>query len=171
MLQVILTTILFGCCLSYSFVPPRARDVTTGVAVRPSFMNRRCFLDMKVSKGKSKHSKANTLHTMNQHRKRIAGKPGNKHFLDPNKVFIGNLSYDSTAEDVKDFLKTHLGGLHTIESVKIIYDWKTNKSKGFGFIQFIEPMFATFKVCNIYFIRNFYNFAIYFCTFFSSSQL
>jgi RNA recognition motif-containing protein len=98
---------------------------------------------MKVSKGKSKHSKGNSLHSINQNRKRIAGKPGNKHFLDPNKVFIGNLSYDATEDDVKSFLKKHLGGLHTIESVKIIVDWKTNKSKGFGFVQFIEPMFAT----------------------------
>jgi RNA recognition motif-containing protein len=101
------------------------------------------FVEMKVSKGKSKHSKGNSLHTMNQHRKRIAGKPGNKHFLDPNKVFIGNLSYDTTDEDMKQFLSQHLGGLHSVESVKIIRDWKTNKSKGFGFIEFYDPMFAT----------------------------
>ena len=98
---------------------------------------------MKVSKGKSKHSKSNSLHSINQHRKRIAGKPGNKHFLDPNKVFIGNLSYNTDADDLKEFLKQNLGGLHTVESAKMVYDWTTNKSKGFGFVQFIEPMFAT----------------------------
>ncbi len=103
----------------------------------------RTVLEMKVSKGKSKHSKSNSLHTINQHRKRIAGKPGSKHFLDPNKVFIGNLSYDTNVDEVKEFLNKHLGGLHTVESVKIVVDWKTNKSKGFGFIQFIEPIFAT----------------------------
>lgn len=30
-----------------------------------------------------------------------------------------------------------------IESIKIIRDWKTGKSKGYGFIQFYEPMAAT----------------------------
>lgn len=104
---------------------------------------------MKVSRGKSKHNKSNSLHTINQQRKRIAGKPGSKHFLDPNKVFIGNLSYDTDADDVKEFLKQNLGGLHTVESVKIIYDWKTNKSKGFGFVQFIEPIFATSAMASI----------------------
>jgi len=103
----------------------------------------RSFLDMKVSKGKSKHSKGNSLHSQNQYRKRIAGKPGTKLFLDPNKAFIGNLSYDTTVDDVKVFLKQHLGSLSTVESVKIIQDWKTNKSKGYGFVQFVEPMFAT----------------------------
>jgi len=119
------TVISGGSSSSYSLLPPRR------------------FLDMKISRGKSKHSKANSIHTLNQERKRIAGKPGSKHFLDPNKVFIGNLSYDATVDDVKAFLSEHLGGLHSVESVKIIHDWKTNQSKGFGFIQFIEPIFAT----------------------------
>ena len=30
-----------------------------------------------------------------------------------------------------------------IESIKVIRDWKTGKSKGFGFLQFYEPMVAT----------------------------
>jgi RNA recognition motif-containing protein len=142
-IQVLLIAGLLASTQSYSFVPTRfCGDITTSTTFSFS-PTQRNFLEMKVSKGKSKHSKGNSLHTINQNRKRIAGRPGNKHFLDPNKVFIGNLSFDATVEDVKGFLKNHLGGLHTVESVKIIRDWKTNKSKGYGFVQFIEPMLAT----------------------------
>ena len=135
---------------SLSFVPSRAnhfsissQSTTHNVDAQPRCAPNRSFLEMKVSKGKSKHSKSNSLHTTNQYRKRIAGKPGSKHFLDPNKVFVGNLSFDATVDDLKAFLKQHLGGLNSVESVKIIHDWKTNKSKGFGFVQFYDPIFAT----------------------------
>ena len=135
---------------SLSFVPSHAHQFsisspsTSAIANKVQYCTPNCsFLEMKVSRGKSKHSKSNSLHSINQHRKRIAGKPGSKHFLDPNKVFVGNLSYDTTVDDLKKFLKQHLGGLNSVESVKIIHDWKTNKSKGFGFVQFYDPIFAT----------------------------
>jgi len=111
-----------------------------------STMSRTCAantLEMKVSKGKSKHSKGNTIQTNNRIRKRLAGRPGNKHFLDPNKLFIGNLAYDADEDDVKSFLQTNLGTLHYVDSVKIIRDWKTGISKGYGFVNFVEPMYAT----------------------------
>lgn len=63
--------------------------------------------------------------------------------MDPNKVFIGNLPFDASVDDVKKFLIQELGNLHNVESVKIISDWKTNKSKGYGFIQFMDPIYAT----------------------------
>ncbi|EED87040.1 RNA binding protein, partial [Thalassiosira pseudonana CCMP1335] len=69
-----------------------------------------------------------------------AGRPGTKKFIDPNKVFIGNLPFDATEEDVNQLFATHWG---RIESVKIVRDWKSGKSKGYGFIQFYEPMVAT----------------------------
>ena len=98
---------------------------------------------MKVSKGKSKHGKNNSIHTTNQYRKRTAGKPGTKHFMDPNKVFIGNLPFKATTEDVKEFLRGILGNLHNVESVKVITDWKTGVGKGYGFVQFMDPIYAT----------------------------
>lgn len=150
MLLLLLFTFQITFTSSLSFVPSRAhhfsissQSTTTNVNTQPHCAPNRSYLEMKVSRGKSKHSKSNTLHSINQHRKRIAGKPGSKHFLDPNKVFVGNLSYDATADDLKAFLKEHLGGLNSVESVKIIHEWKTNKSKGFGFVQFYDPMFAT----------------------------
>ena len=98
---------------------------------------------MKVSKGKSKHGKSNSLHTKNQFRKRTAGKPGDKYFMDPNKVFIGNLPFKATKQDLEKFLIGILGNLHNVESVKVITDWKTGIGKGYGFVQFMDPMYAT----------------------------
>jgi len=98
---------------------------------------------MKVSKGSSKGSKQSSLETINRTRKHLAGKPGTKHYMDPNKVFIGNLPYDATVDDVSDFLLENLTTLHTILSIKIVTDWKTGKSKGYGFVQFMDPMAAT----------------------------
>jgi len=136
----------------YSFLPTRSNVQCFTRSSQNNFQrasstaiitSTRPELAMKVSKGKSKHSKGNTLHVKNQERKRTAGRVGTKHFMDPNKVFVGNLAFDATADDVKHFLKKQLGSLQNVESVKIISDWKTGKSKGFGFIQFMEPMYAT----------------------------
>jgi len=98
---------------------------------------------MKVSKGKSKINKSNTLESVNRTRKNLAGKPGTKLYMDPCKLFIGNLPYDATVDDVTDFVREHLATLHDVRSIKIVTDWKTGKSKGYGFIQFMDPMFAT----------------------------
>jgi len=63
--------------------------------------------------------------------------------MDPGKLFIGNLPYDATVDDLTEFFEEHLTSLHDVASIKIITDWKTGESKGFGFIQFFEPMSAT----------------------------
>ena len=41
-----------------------------------------------------------------------------------------------------------------IESIKVIRDWKTGKSKGFGFLQFYEPMVATSTMVNMNQAKN-----------------
>jgi len=79
----------------------------------------------------------------NRERVRTAGRVGTKRFVDPCKVFLGNLPFDATEQDVKEFFKQNLGTLFNVKSVKIIYDWKTNTSKGYGFALFTDPMFAT----------------------------
>lgn len=49
-----------------------------------------------------------------------------------NKVFVGNLSWDSTEESLKE----HFGQVGTVEEAVIIRDRMTNRSKGFGFVTF-----------------------------------
>jgi hypothetical protein len=68
--------------------------------------------------------------------------------MDPNKLFIGNLHYDATESHIRELFATYWGVPvdvvdERIESIKVIRDWKTGKSKGFGFLQFYEPMVAT----------------------------
>ena len=101
---------------------------------------------MKVSKGKSKQarSKGSQIALSNEARMKAAGRKGTKNFVDPNKVFVGNLSYDATESDLRDFLLHTCGVLETnIEAIKIIRDWRTKKSKGYGFIQFMAPIYAS----------------------------
>ena len=68
--------------------------------------------------------------------------------MDPNKLFIGNLPYDANESDIRQLFAEFWGVPvdvveERIESIKVIRDWKTGKSKGFGFLQFYEPMVAT----------------------------
>ena len=46
-------------------------------------------------------------------------------------IYVGNLSYEVTEEDLRKTFE----GFGKIESVKVIKDVYTNRSKGFGFIQ------------------------------------
>jgi RNA recognition motif-containing protein len=47
------------------------------------------------------------------------------------KLYVGNLSYNTTEDGLKDIFK----GFGTVTSAKIIYDRETGNSKGFGFIE------------------------------------
>jgi len=47
------------------------------------------------------------------------------------KLYVGNLSYSTTDED----LRTAFGQYGTLDSVDVILDRNTGRSKGFGFIQ------------------------------------
>jgi RNA recognition motif-containing protein len=46
-------------------------------------------------------------------------------------IYIGNLSYEVTEEDLKQAFEA----FGEVESVKIIQDKYTNRSKGFGFVE------------------------------------
>lgn len=109
---------------------------------------------MKLGGGNSK-KKDSVLSQRNAERVATAGRRGTKNFVDPNKVFVGGLPFDATEDDLMSFLQQHLGPSATrkvqIHSVSIIRDWKTQKSKGYGFVQFTDPMFAT---CAIEYCSN-----------------
>jgi RNA recognition motif-containing protein len=46
-------------------------------------------------------------------------------------IYVGNLSYEVTEEDLKQAFET----FGKVESVNIIQDKYTNRSKGFGFVE------------------------------------
>ena len=47
------------------------------------------------------------------------------------KLYVGNLDYSSTSEDVKNAF-AQFGG---VESAEVIMDRNTGRSKGFGFVE------------------------------------
>lgn len=118
-------------------------------------------LAMKISSGgkRNRSNKSSQLIEVNNARIASAGRPGTKTFIDPNKLFIGNLPYDATEQDVQELFALHWGvPFHQvderIESIKIIRDWKTGKSKGYGFLQFYEPMVATSTMLSVNQAKN-----------------
>ncbi len=50
-------------------------------------------------------------------------------------IYVGNLNYRVREEELEDFLSN----FGTVESVKIITDRETGRSKGFGFIEMEGP--------------------------------
>ena len=48
-----------------------------------------------------------------------------------NKLYVGGLSYDTT----EDTLKEHFSAAGTVQSVTVIKDKFSGKSKGFGFVE------------------------------------
>jgi RNA recognition motif-containing protein len=47
------------------------------------------------------------------------------------KLYVGNLSYDTTSSDLEQLCASH----GTVQSAEIISDRETGRSKGFGFVQ------------------------------------
>jgi cold-inducible RNA-binding protein len=50
------------------------------------------------------------------------------------KIFVGNLSFQTTENDLSDMF----GAIGQVESVQIITDRDTGRSKGFGFVQMAD---------------------------------
>ena len=100
-------------------------------------------LVMRVSRRGSKmRGQEFIVSKLNEERKAGSGKRGNSNFIDPNKLFVGNLDFGSTEVDLIGFFEEHGYGSH-VTSCKVITDWKTGKSKGYGFVSFEDPIFAT----------------------------
>jgi RNA recognition motif-containing protein len=47
------------------------------------------------------------------------------------KIYVGNLSFDSTEGDLKGLFETY----GAVDSAKVIVDQFTNRSRGFGFVE------------------------------------
>lgn len=79
-----------------------------------------------------------------QERIKTAGRKGTKRFVDPCKVFVGNLPFSTDADQLARFVLDTMGQSRLIlHSSKVITDWKTGKSKGYGFVVFSDPIFAS----------------------------
>ncbi len=56
-----------------------------------------------------------------------------------NKVYVGNLSWQASEQDLKDLF----AGAGNITEAKIVMDRETNRSKGFAFVTFATDEDAT----------------------------
>lgn len=52
--------------------------------------------------------------------------------MSQSKIYVGNLSYNTTEDELRDFFSQY----GAIEDVKLIIDFNTGRSKGFGFITY-----------------------------------
>ena len=50
------------------------------------------------------------------------------------RIYLGNLSYDASEEDLKDLFK----GVGTVRNVEIVYNRRTHRSKGYGFVDMLN---------------------------------
>ncbi len=51
--------------------------------------------------------------------------------MSQNKLYVGNLSFNSTEDDVRDAFSAH----GTVTSVNLIMDRETGRPRGFGFVE------------------------------------
>lgn len=59
---------------------------------------------------------------------------GDSSTVKSSRVYVGNLSYEVTEQDIKELFK----GIGPVRNVEIVYDRKTHRSKGFGFVEMIR---------------------------------
>ena len=83
--------------------------------------------------------------SMHAERIKTAGRVGTKRYVDPCKVFFGNLPFNTTEEVLEEWIEGHMGVTAPLllRQVQVIRDWKTSKSKGYGFAVFSEAIHAT----------------------------
>ena len=48
-----------------------------------------------------------------------------------NKLYVGNLSYRVTSEDLQE----HFAAAGAVQSANVVYDRETGRSRGFGFVE------------------------------------
>ena len=51
--------------------------------------------------------------------------------MSQNKLYVGNLSFDSTEDDIRDAFSAH----GSVTSVTLINDRETGRPRGFGFVE------------------------------------
>lgn len=89
---------------------------------------------------------------MHQQRVQTAGRVGTKRYINPCKVFLGNLSFQVTEQTLREWICHQMGlPAHVLlNDCKIITEWKTGKSKGYAFVVFTEAIYATvcIETCN-----------------------
>ena len=59
---------------------------------------------------------------------------GDPSTVENRRVYVGNLSYDTTESDLEELFK----GVRAVRRIEIVYNRKTHRSKGYGFVEMID---------------------------------
>jgi RNA recognition motif. (a.k.a. RRM, RBD, or RNP domain) len=91
---------------------------------------------------------------MSLHTERLqnAGRVGTKRFVNPCKVFIGNISFQvQSTKELRAWVIEQMGlPEHVLlKDCQMVAEWKTGKSKGYGFVLFTEPIYATMAITKL----------------------
>lgn len=94
---------------------------------------------------KKQYNSDSFLGSLHTRRVTTAGRIGTKRYIDPCKVYIGNLPFTCTSDELQHWVCNVVGlpSPTILNRCKIIYDWKTSRSKGYGFVVMTEPIYAT----------------------------
>jgi RNA recognition motif-containing protein len=131
--------LLVTCSITKAWIPTTPSKIHR--SKRTHLAAERRFAQAQTKKKYGADSKIASIHKERLH---TAGRAGTKRFVDPCKVFIGNLPFSADEKTLQHFvLKTMGQSKIVLHSAKVISDWKTGKSKGYGFVQFIDPIYAT----------------------------
>lgn len=135
----ILNLFLSSLLLAEAWILPVARPSLTTTTTLSAEQQR--FAQAKTNKTYRGDAKLVEKYT---ERIKTAGRKGTKRFIDPCKVFVGNLPYTVDADQLAQFVLDTMGQFRMVlHSSKIISDWKTGKSKGYGFVVFTDPIYAS----------------------------
>lgn len=58
--------------------------------------------------------------------------------MNQSKIYVGNLSYNTTENELRNFFEQY----GNIKEIKLISDYQTGRSKGFGFVTFASDQEA-----------------------------
>jgi RNA recognition motif. (a.k.a. RRM, RBD, or RNP domain) len=90
-----------------------------------------------------KLSPHNDLLTRHKHRIATAGKIGTLRYADPTMIFIGNLNFTTTEDQLRQLMEPYMPTPWDIHHIQLVTDWKSGDNKGYAFVKFTEPVFAT----------------------------
>jgi RNA recognition motif. (a.k.a. RRM, RBD, or RNP domain) len=97
-----------------------------------------------------------TVMATNAWRVSTAGRVGTKRHVNPCKVYLGNLDFSVTVDDVQEWVVSKMGlPPHVLlassqNAVHVVTDWRSGRSKGYAFVVFTEPMYATVAMATLH---------------------
>ena len=97
---------------------------------RPAKSNTRNARSAEGASGETSDDRPNTRGNRGEQRSR----GGDRSTVDSPRVYVGNLSYDVSEQDLQELFK----GIGGVRNVEIVYNRSTHRSKGYGFVEMLH---------------------------------